>query len=116
MRFVAMRLHTKDQAKKERKNYKSPEEGPVAKWEPTVKGYFTVSYGRSTANSGHIEVASRGFSKLSEVIDISSAAHGVSLQKTRSWDEGVSSKFFNTPLTDIFKGKKVIMTSSVDFL
>lgn len=40
MRFVAMRLHTKDQAKEGEKESKSPEEGPVAKWEPTVKGYL----------------------------------------------------------------------------
>lgn len=40
MRFVAMKLHTKDQAKEGEKEVKEPEEGPVAKWEPTVDGYL----------------------------------------------------------------------------
>ncbi|CAL9234336.1 unnamed protein product [Arabidopsis halleri] len=40
MRFVAMRLHTKDQAKEGEKETKSIEERPVAKWEPTVEGYL----------------------------------------------------------------------------
>ncbi|CAE5966302.1 unnamed protein product [Arabidopsis arenosa] len=63
----------------------------------------------SAANSARIGVSSRGFSKLSEGTDITSAAPGVSLQKARSWDEGVSSKFSTTPLSDIFKGKKVVI-------
>ncbi|EOA27657.1 hypothetical protein CARUB_v10023804mg [Capsella rubella] len=40
MRFVAMRLHTKDQAKEGEKETKSIEERPVAKWEPSVEGYL----------------------------------------------------------------------------
>lgn len=40
MRFVAMRLHTKDQAKEGEKETKYIEERPVAKWEPTVDGYL----------------------------------------------------------------------------
>ncbi|KAJ0238993.1 Heme oxygenase 1 [Hirschfeldia incana] len=40
MRFVAMRLHTREQAKEGEKETKSPEERPVAKWEPTVDGYL----------------------------------------------------------------------------
>ncbi|CAN8246935.1 unnamed protein product [Cochlearia groenlandica] len=40
MRFVAMRLHTKEQAKEGEKETNSPEERPVAKWEPTVDGYL----------------------------------------------------------------------------
>ncbi|TVU06118.1 hypothetical protein EJB05_49311, partial [Eragrostis curvula] len=32
---------------------------------------------------------------------------GVSLQKARSWDEGVAANFSTTPLKDIFHGKKV---------
>ena len=35
--------------------------------------------------------------------DIVEAAPGVSLQKARSWDDGVSSKFSTTSLQDIFK-------------
>ncbi|KAK6913892.1 Redoxin, partial [Dillenia turbinata] len=41
--------------------------------------------------------------------DIVAAAPNVSLQKARTWDEGVSSKFSTTPLSDIFKGKKVVI-------
>ncbi|CAL5186819.1 unnamed protein product [Lathyrus oleraceus] len=40
MRFVAMRLHTKDQAKEGEKEVKKPEERAVTKWEPTVDGYL----------------------------------------------------------------------------
>ncbi|CAN4096534.1 unnamed protein product [Withania somnifera] len=37
MRFVAMKLHTKDQAKE---GEKEPEGQPMAKWEPSVEGYL----------------------------------------------------------------------------
>lgn len=37
MRFVAMKLHTKDQAKE---GEKEPRGQPVAKWEPTIEGYL----------------------------------------------------------------------------
>jgi heme oxygenase len=37
MRFVAMKLHTKDQAKE---GEKEPQGQPVAKWEPAVEGYL----------------------------------------------------------------------------
>ncbi|KAI8570763.1 hypothetical protein RHMOL_Rhmol01G0062100 [Rhododendron molle] len=37
MRFVAMKLHTRDQAKE---GEKEPEGPPVAKWEPSVDGYL----------------------------------------------------------------------------
>ncbi|KAJ4917023.1 hypothetical protein Rs2_02573 [Raphanus sativus] len=40
MRFVAMKLHTKEQAKEGEKETKSPEERPVSLWEPTVDGYL----------------------------------------------------------------------------
>ncbi|KAI4379467.1 hypothetical protein MLD38_005761 [Melastoma candidum] len=40
MRFVAMRLHTREQAKEGEKEVKSPEEKSVMKWEPTVEGYL----------------------------------------------------------------------------
>ena len=40
MRFVAMKLHTRDQAKEGEKETKEPQEAPVAKWEPTVEGYL----------------------------------------------------------------------------
>lgn len=37
MRFVAMKLHTKDQAKEGEKESNS---APIAKWEPTIEGYL----------------------------------------------------------------------------
>ncbi|KVI01284.1 heme oxygenase-like, multi-helical [Cynara cardunculus var. scolymus] len=37
MRFVAMKLHTKDQAKE---GEKEPQEKPLPKWEPTIDGYL----------------------------------------------------------------------------
>lgn len=37
MRAVAMKLHTRDQAKE---GEKEPEGKPVARWEPTVEGYL----------------------------------------------------------------------------
>nr|AFK40999.1 unknown [Lotus japonicus] len=40
MRFVAMKLHTKDQAKEGEKEVTEPEEKAVTKWEPTVDGYL----------------------------------------------------------------------------
>ena len=51
--------------------------------------------------------AARGFASVGS--DIVSAAPGVSLQKARSWDEGVATKFSTTPLKDIFHGKKVVI-------
>ncbi|KAF0897909.1 hypothetical protein E2562_001618 [Oryza meyeriana var. granulata] len=51
--------------------------------------------------------ASRGLASVGS--DIVSAAPGVSLQKARSWDEGVATKFSTTPLKDIFHGKKVVI-------
>ncbi|XP_030470510.1 peroxiredoxin-2F, mitochondrial-like [Syzygium oleosum] len=53
--------------------------------------------------------AARPYASIAVGGDIVSAAPGVSLQKARSWDEGVSSKFATTPLKDIFKGKKVVI-------
>ncbi|RDX98055.1 Heme oxygenase 1, chloroplastic [Mucuna pruriens] len=40
MRFVAMRLHTRDQAKEGEKEVKQPEEKAVTKWDPTIQGYL----------------------------------------------------------------------------
>ena len=47
--------------------------------------------------------SSRSYAAVAVGTDLVSAAPGVSLQKARSWDEGVSSKFATTPLKDIFK-------------
>ncbi|KAF7813783.1 peroxiredoxin-2F, mitochondrial-like [Senna tora] len=51
----------------------------------------------------------RSYAKLASGTDIVAAAPNVSLQKARSWDEGVSSNFSTTPLKDIFKDKKVVI-------
>ncbi|XP_027329917.1 heme oxygenase 1, chloroplastic-like isoform X2 [Abrus precatorius] len=40
MRFVAMKLHTRDQAKEGEKEVKEPEERAVTKWDPTIEGYL----------------------------------------------------------------------------
>ncbi|OIV96176.1 hypothetical protein TanjilG_14853 [Lupinus angustifolius] len=40
MRFVAMKLHTRDQAKEGEKEVKEPEERTVAKWDPNFDGYL----------------------------------------------------------------------------
>lgn len=47
--------------------------------------------------------ASRAYASVAVGTDLISAAPDVSLQKARSWDEGVSSKFATTPLKIIFK-------------
>ncbi|KAF9661098.1 hypothetical protein SADUNF_Sadunf19G0032400 [Salix dunnii] len=62
-----------------------------------------------TASLGIIGGSWRSYAKVAVGTDIVSAAPGVSLQKSRTWDEGVSSKFSTTPLKDIFKGKKVVI-------
>ncbi|KAI3715425.1 hypothetical protein L6452_22407 [Arctium lappa] len=51
----------------------------------------------------------RRFASVAVGTDLIAAAPNVSLQKARSWDEGVSSQFSTTPLSDIFKGKKVVI-------
>ncbi|XP_044463064.1 heme oxygenase 1, chloroplastic-like isoform X5 [Mangifera indica] len=40
MRFVAMKLHTREQAKEGQKQVKEPEERPLTKWKPSVDGYL----------------------------------------------------------------------------
>ncbi|XP_061337401.1 heme oxygenase 1, chloroplastic-like [Gastrolobium bilobum] len=40
MRFIAMKLHTKDQAKEGEKEVTKPEERAVTKWDPTIDGYL----------------------------------------------------------------------------
>ncbi|GLU09699.1 hypothetical protein SLE2022_265450 [Rubroshorea leprosula] len=41
MRFVAMKLHTREQAKEGEKEVKQPEEQTVTKWKPSVDGYLS---------------------------------------------------------------------------
>ncbi|KVH93595.1 peroxiredoxin-2F, mitochondrial isoform X1 [Cynara cardunculus var. scolymus] len=51
----------------------------------------------------------RRFASVAVGTDLVAAAPNVSLQKARSWDEGVSSQFSTTTLSDIFVGKKVVI-------
>ncbi|RAL44286.1 hypothetical protein DM860_015646 [Cuscuta australis] len=51
----------------------------------------------------------RSYASVAVGTDLVSAAPNVSLQKARTWDEGVSSKFSTTPLKDIFRGKNVVI-------
>eukprot|EP01018_Ginkgo_biloba_P029110 Gb_08270 [translate_table: standard] len=50
----------------------------------------------------------RGFA-ASVGTDIVNVASDVKLQKARTWDEGVSSQFSTTPLSELFGGKKVVI-------
>ncbi|XP_042488428.1 peroxiredoxin-2F, mitochondrial [Macadamia integrifolia] len=59
--------------------------------------------------TGFRAAVSRAFASVSVGADIVDAAPGVSLQKARTWEEGLSSNFSTTPLKDIFKGKKVVI-------
>ncbi|XP_062108424.1 peroxiredoxin-2F, mitochondrial [Humulus lupulus] len=58
---------------------------------------------------GALSTGGRSYASVAVGTDIVSAAPDVSLQKARSWDEGVSTKFSTTPLKDIFKDKKVVI-------
>lgn len=58
---------------------------------------------KSMAVSLRIGGSLRGYASVAEGTDLVSAAPNVSLQKARTWDEGVSSKFATTSLKDIFK-------------
>lgn len=53
-------------------------------------------------------IPARGFA-ASVGTDVVKAAPDVKLQKARTWDEGVSSQFATTPLSDLFGGKKVVI-------
>ncbi|KAL9237610.1 hypothetical protein vseg_012137 [Gypsophila vaccaria] len=65
---------------------------------------------KSTVLSGALKMAAtRTFATITVGSDLLSAAPNVSLQKARSWDEGVSSKFSTSSLSDLFKGKKVVI-------
>lgn len=44
--------------------------------------------------------------------DLLSLASDVSLQKARTWDEGIASKFATTPLKDILKVKELHLVSA----
>ncbi|KAK1563298.1 hypothetical protein Q3G72_025613 [Acer saccharum] len=64
---------------------------------------------KSIVDGLRIGVSSRAYASVAAGSDIVAAAPGVSLQKARTWDEGVSSNFATTPLKDIFKDKKVVI-------
>ncbi|CAN1193155.1 Peroxiredoxin-2F, mitochondrial [Linum perenne] len=64
---------------------------------------------KSVVDGLRVAGSSRSYAKVAVGSDLISAAPDAALQKARSWDEGVSSKFSTTPLKDIFKGKKVVI-------
>ncbi|EPS60020.1 hypothetical protein M569_14783, partial [Genlisea aurea] len=53
--------------------------------------------------------ASRNFASAAAGSNWISVASDASLQKARTWDDGVSSKFATTPIRDIFKDKKIVI-------
>ncbi|RWR93738.1 peroxiredoxin-2F, mitochondrial [Cinnamomum micranthum f. kanehirae] len=63
----------------------------------------------SAAAGAAAAMARRAFASVSVGTDLVSSAQGVSLQKARSWEEGVSSNFSTTPLSQIFNEKKVVI-------
>ncbi|KAB2599567.1 peroxiredoxin-2F [Pyrus ussuriensis x Pyrus communis] len=64
---------------------------------------------KSVVGGFQIGAQSRAYAAAAVGTDLVSAAPNVSLQKARTWDDGVSSNFAATPLKDIFKGKKVVI-------
>ncbi|RZC89841.1 hypothetical protein C5167_035836 [Papaver somniferum] len=66
---------------------------------------------RSMVVNGIRVLGTRAFASSSVTVgtDLVSTISDVSLQKARTWDEGVSSKFSTTPIKDIFKDKKVVI-------
>ncbi|XP_034685371.1 peroxiredoxin-2F, mitochondrial [Vitis riparia] len=66
---------------------------------------------KSTVESLRIAAAaaSRHYASVAVGTDLVSAAPDVRLQKARTWDEGVSSKFSTTTLKELFKDKKVVI-------
>ncbi|XVE81370.1 hypothetical protein DITRI_Ditri15bG0058000 [Diplodiscus trichospermus] len=64
----------------------------------------TSSVLKSRVESFLIGASRRSYASVAVGTDIVSAAPDVSLQKARSWDEGVSSNFSTTSVKDIFKG------------
>lgn len=58
----------------------------------------------------------RSYAKVAPGTDIVSAAPNVSLQKARTWDEGISSKFSTTPLDNIFKVSSFLSHSNFQTL
>ncbi|XVF65154.1 hypothetical protein PTKIN_Ptkin09bG0223800 [Pterospermum kingtungense] len=70
----------------------------------TILKRATSSVLKSRVESLLIGAPRRSYASVAVGTDVVSAAPDVSLQKARSWDEGVSSNFSTTPLKDIFKG------------
>ncbi|XP_040992786.1 peroxiredoxin-2F, mitochondrial isoform X1 [Juglans microcarpa x Juglans regia] len=72
-----------------------------------------TSFSSMKSMAGCIRTGATSFgafaAKVEAGTDIVAAAPDVSLQKARTWDEGVSSKFATTPLKDIFRGKRVVI-------
>ncbi|KAG2727429.1 hypothetical protein I3843_01G153000 [Carya illinoinensis] len=72
-----------------------------------------TSFSSMKSMAGCIRTGAMSFrafaTKVEAGTDIVAAAPDVFLQKARTWDEGVSSKFATTPLKDIFRGKRVVI-------
>ncbi|KAG2721711.1 hypothetical protein I3843_02G080700 [Carya illinoinensis] len=77
----------------------------------TILKRTSCSAMKSMAGSLRIGVTPfRAFAaKVEAGTDIVAAAPDVSLQKARSWDDGVASKFSTTPLKDIFRDRRVVI-------
>ncbi|KAK8960839.1 hypothetical protein KSP40_PGU012568 [Platanthera guangdongensis] len=71
--------------------------------------------GGEAAATGYI-LCSRSFASLANGTDIVSAAQGATLQKARSWDEVVSSKFSTTPINEIFKVLSLSSLESISYV
>ncbi|NP_001351910.1 putative peroxiredoxin-2F, mitochondrial [Cicer arietinum] len=70
---------------------------------------FVMNRARSSSSVKSVIGIIRSYAKLATGSDIVSTASNVSLQKARTWDDGVASKFSTTPIKDIFKDKKVVI-------
>lgn len=71
---------------------------------------------RSVIDSLRIPTSSRAYASVAVGSDMVSAAQDVSLQKARTWDEGVSSNFATTPVKDIFKVPSLLFHFLIGFL
>lgn len=64
MRFVAMKLHTREQAPKEGEKKPEPEQKPMAQWQPTVEGYLRFLVESKAVYDAMEEIVSTGESPI----------------------------------------------------
>lgn len=72
---------------------------------------FVMNRARSSSSVKSVIGIIRSYAKLATGSDIVSTASNVSLQKARTWDDGVASKFSTTPIKDIFKVHAIFIFS-----